>query len=153
MAAEYVESTEQQVSLNNPVTFDASIPCRKGFIYHENGSGVFILRGIVNNPNACFAQYQIVFNGNIAIPTGGAVTPIAISIVESGEPKPGSTAIYTPAAVEDFGNVTSTSIVKVPRGCCFTVAIEYVSGVTDGTTTPTPAILVRNGNLTINRIA
>ena len=152
MAAEYI-ALDQQISLNSPVTFFASIPCRKGFIYHEDGSGVFILRGSVNNPNACFAQYQIVFNGNIAIPTGGAVTPIALPIVESGETKPGSLAIYTPAAVEEFGNVTSTSIVKVPRGCCFTVAIEYVSGVTDGTTTPTPSILIQNGNLTINRIA
>lgn len=152
MAAEYL-ALDQQISLNSPVTFYASIPCRKGLIYHEDGSGVFILRGAVNNPNACFAQYQIVFNGNIAIPTGGAVTPIAVSIVESGEPKFGSLAITTPAAVEEFGNVTSTSIVKVPRGCCFTVAIEYVSGVTDGTTTPTPSILLQNGNLTINRIA
>ena len=152
MAAEYV-AAEQQISLNTPVVFSASIPCRKGIIYHEDGSGVFILRGIVANPNACFAQYVVTFNGNIAIPTGGAVTPIAVSIVESGEPRPGSTAIYTPAAVEEYGNVTSTSIIKVPRGCCLTVAIEYVSGVTDGTTTPTPSILVRNGNLTINRIA
>lgn len=152
MAAEYV-AAEQQISLNTPVVFSASIPCRKGIIYHEDGSGVFILRGIVANPNACFAQYVVTFNGNIAIPTGGAVTPVAVSIVESGEPRPGSTAIYTPAAVEEYGNVTSTSIIKVPRGCCLTVAIEYVSGVTDGTTTPTPSILVRNGNLTINRIA
>ena len=149
MAAEYV-AVDQQISLNSPVVFDASIPCRRGFIYHEDGTGVFVLR---SNPNACFAQYSVTFNGNIAIPTGGAVTPIAVSIVETGEPKPGSIAIYTPAAVEEYGNVTSTSIVKVPQGCCFTVAIEYVSGVTDGTTVPTPAILVRNGNLTINRIA
>ena len=150
MAAEYVAPTEQSVNLNSPVILDASIPCRKGYIYHEDGTGILILRGITNN---CFAQYQINFVANIAVPTGGAVTPIAVSIVENGEPKPASTSIITPAAVETFNSVSCTGIIKVPRGCCFTVAIEYVSGVTDGTTTPTPTILVRNSNLTVNRIA
>lgn len=150
MATEYVAPFEQTVNLNSPVVLDASIPCRKGYIWHEDGSGIFILRGVTNN---CSAQYQVNFAANIAIPEGGTLTPIAIAIVENGEQKQASTAIYTPAAVGDYGFVAATGIVKVPRGCCFTVAIEYVSGVTDGTTTPTPAILVRNSNLTISRIA
>lgn len=150
MAAEYVASTEQSINLNSPVILDASIPCRKGFIWHEDGTGVFILRGITTN---CAAQYQINFVANIAVPTGGAVTPIAVSIVENGEAKPASTSIVTPAAVEEFNSVSCTGIVKVPKGCCFSLAIEYVSGVTDGTTTPTPTILMRNANLTVNRIA
>ena len=42
---------------------------------------------------------------NIAIPTGGAVSPISIALSVSGEPLASATAIVTPAAVEDYFNV------------------------------------------------
>jgi len=114
-------------------------------------TGIFILRGITCGQN--FATYQVTYNGNISIPTGGAVTPIAIAITVNGEPRVTSRAIFTPAAVDEYGNVTSTAIVKVPKGCCFSLSVEYVTGVTDGTTTPTPNINVLNSNLTVSRIA
>ena len=42
----------------------------------------------------------------------------------------------------------------VPRGCCFTVSVEYVNGtVNDPATTPTPLIQVVDGRLGITRIA
>ena len=63
-----------------------------------------------------------------------------------------SRAIYTPAAVEEFGNVTSTAIVTVPKGCCFTLSVRAVSGSTDATA-PADTIDVINANLVINRIA
>jgi hypothetical protein len=144
----------QSVALNTPVLFRASIPCTRGYVYHEDETGNFILRGIVNNQCNCFAHYQVTFNGNIAIPDGGTVTPIAISITVNGEPRLTSRAIYTPAAVDEYGNVTSTAIIKVPKGCCFSLSVEYVSGITDDpATTPTPVISVQNANLTITRIA
>jgi hypothetical protein len=56
--------------------------------------------------------------------------------------------------LDTYGNVTSTAVIDVPRGCCFTLSVRYVSGVTgDAATTPTPEIEVINSNLTINRIA
>ena len=148
--AEYLANAVQTVDLNSPVLFTASIPCNKGYIYHEDETGNFILRG--RTPN-CFARYQVTFNGNIAIPEGGAVTPIAVAISVNGETRPTSRAIFTPAAVDTYGNITSTAIITVPQGCCFDVTVKCVSGVTDGTTTPTPAINVINANLDINRIA
>ncbi len=148
--AEYLANAVQAVDLNSPVLFTASIPCNKGYVYHEDETGNFILRG--RTPN-CFARYQVTFNGNIAIPEGGAVTPIALAISVNGEARPTSRAIFTPAAVDTYGNVTSTAIITVPQGCCFDVTVKYVSGVTDGTTTPTPTINVINANLDINRIA
>lgn len=149
--AEYLANAEQNVALNAPVLFTASIPCRNGYIYHEDETGIFILRGVTSN---CFARYQVTFNGNIAIPTGGAVTPIAVAITVNGEPRPTSEAIFTPAAVDTYGNVTSTAIVTVPKGCCFTVSARYVDATTDdAATTPTPVIEVQNANLVINRIA
>ena len=153
MAAEYLANAVQNVNLNAPVIFTASIPCTRGYIYHEDETGIFILRGIVNNPCASFATYQVTFNGNIAIPTGGAVTPIAIALTVNGEPRTTSRAIFTPAAVDEYGNVTSTAIIKVPRGCCFSMSIEYVPASDDPTVTPTPVIEVQNANLVINRIA
>ena len=149
--AEYLANTTQLVALNAPVIFTASIPCTRGCVYHEDETGIFTLRGITNN---CFARYQVTFNGNIAIPAGGAVTPIAIAITVSGEQRPTSRAIFVPSAVDTFGNVTSTAIITVPKGCCFSVAIEYVDAtVDDPATTPTPTIEVENANLVITRVA
>lgn len=154
MACEFLYNEVQSVALNTPVLFRASIPCTRGYVYHEDETGNFILRGIVNNQCNCFAHYQVTFNGNIAIPDGGTVGPIAISITVNGEPRLTSRAIYTPAAVDEYGNVTSTAIIKVPKGCCFSLSVEYVSGITDDpATTPTPVINVQNANLTIARIA
>lgn len=151
MAVEYLANPVQAVALNAPVLMDASIPCTRGYVYHEDGTGIFILRGIVNNACANYVTYQLTFNGNIALPTGGTVAPIAIAITVNGEPRPTSRAIFTPAAVDQYGNVTSTAIVKVPRGCCFSVSVDAVAA--DAATTPAPTINVQNANFTIARIA
>lgn len=153
MAAEYLANPVQAVSLNAPVIFNASIPCTKGYVYHEDETGIFILRGITCGQ--CFATYQITFNANIAIPEGGTVAPIAVAISVNGEPRPTSRAIYVPAEAGDanYGNVTSTAIIKVPRGCCFSLAVENVDADEDPTTTPAPVINVQNANLVVNRIA
>lgn len=149
--AEYLANPVQSVGLNSPVLFTASIPCPKGYVYHEDETGIFILRGVTNN---CFARYQLTYNGNIAIPEGGAVTPIAVAITVNGEPRPTSQAIFTPQAVDEYGNVTSTAIITVPKGCCFSVSVRYVDAtVSDPAVTPTPAINVQNSNLVIQRLA
>ena len=148
--AEYTSNAVQSISLNQAAVFDASIPCPRGYVVHEDGQGIFILRGVTNN---CFARYQATFNGNIAIPTGGAVTPIAIALAVNGEPRQTSRAIFVPAAVDTYGNVTSTAIITVPRGCCFTLSVRYVAADEDPATTPTPVIEMQNANLVINRVA
>jgi len=148
--AEYLANAVQSISLNQPAIFTASIPCPRGFVYHEDETGIFILRGVTNN---CFARYQVTFNGNIAIPTGGAVTPIAIALAVNGEPRQTSRAFFVPAAVDTYGNVTSTAIITVPRGCCFTLSVRYVAADEDPATTPTPVIEMQNANLTVARIA
>ena len=103
MAAEYLANAVQEVSLNAPVLFSASIPCTKGYVYHEDETGIFILRGIVPNSCNCFAHYQVTFNANIAVPEGGTVTPIAVAITINGEPRLTSRAIY------QYGNHQSSS--------------------------------------------
>ena len=150
--AEYLtRDSVESVGLNQAIPFIDSIPCNKGYVFHQNGTGIFVLRGITNN---CFARYQIEFTGNIAIPEEGEVTPIATAIVVSGEERIGSRSIFTPAEVDEYGNVTSRATVDVPRGCCFTVAVEYVNGtVDDPTVVPTPLINVIDGSLSITRTA
>jgi hypothetical protein len=150
--AEYLTRDQvETIALNSAIPFIDSIPCTRGYIYHQNGTGIFVLRGITNN---CFARYEVVFTGNIAIPEGGAVTPIATAVVVSGEQREGSRSIVTPAAVDEYGNVVSRATVDVPRGCCFTVSIEPVNGtVNDPATTPTPLINIIDGSVSIRRTA
>ena len=157
--AEYTYNPVQTVEPGQNVILNDNIRCNKGYVLHRNESGIVILRGIVNNPTACFARYQVTFNGNIAIPDGGTVGPIAIALAIDGEPILTSRAIVTPAATaadpptaENFFNVTTTAIITVPKGCCFTVAVENVStpAAAGGVA---PAILVQNANMTVSRIA
>ena len=144
----------ESVALNTAIPFVDSIPCTRGYVWHQSGTGIFVLRGIVNNPCASFARYEVEFTGNIAIPTGGAVTPIATAIVVSGESRTGSRSIFPPAAVDTYGNVTSRATIDVPKGCCFTVSVEYVNGAVDNpTATPTSLINVVDGSLSIRRSA
>ena len=158
--AEYVFNPAQRVEPNQNVLLQDAIPCNRGYVIHRNGSGILTLRGIVNGGTCCFARYQVTANMNIAIPSDGtAPAPISVSLAIDGEPIQTSRAIVTPAAVatdpptsENFFNVTSTAIITVPRGCCYTIAVENTSsGLT--ATDPAPAILVQNANVTVARIA
>ena len=99
--AEYLANATQLVELNQPIVFSASIPCNRGNVVHEDETGIFILRG---NSTGCFARYQVTFNGNIAVPEGGTVGPIAVSVAVNGEARSTSRAIVTPAAVEEYNN-------------------------------------------------
>lgn len=149
--AEYVYNNVQTVQPNQPVILNDSIPCTKGYVYHRNESGIVTLRGIVNNPCANFARYQVAFNGNIAVPEGGTAGPISLALAISGEPIATSEAIVTPAAAGDYFNVTSTAIITVPKGCCFNVSVENTTDAVG--TAAAQAIDVQNANLVVTRIA
>lgn len=150
--AEFTYNPIQLVEPNQNVLLNTSIPCNKGYVIHRDGAGIVTLRGIVNNPCATFARYQVTFNGNIAVPTGGTVGPISVALSISGEPIQTSRSIVTPAAVEEYNNVTSTAIITVPRGCCFNVTVENTSAPAAAGGVA-PEINVQNANLTVSRIA
>ena len=150
--AEFTYNPIQLVQPNQPVILNTSIGCTKGYVLHRNESGIVTLRGIVNNPCAGFARYQVTFNANIAVPEDGTVGPIAVALAIEGEPVLTSRAIVTPAAVGDYFNVTSTAFITVPTGCCAHVSVENVStGAT--ATAAAPAINVQNANLVVTRTA
>lgn len=141
--AEYIYIPEQTVEANQGVLLNGSSPCPNGQVLHSDGSALFTLRGPGNGQ--CFARYQITFVGNIAVPEGGTVEEISLSIARSGEILGQSLSAITPAAVNQYGNVTSTTYINVPRGCCFEISVRNSSN--------DQAILVRNANLVITRIA
>lgn len=142
--AEFTYNPVQLINPNQNAIFLTSIPCNKGYVYHRNESGIVILRGIVNNACSPFARYQVTFNGNIAVPTGETVGPISVALSIDGEPIQTSTAIVTPAAVDNYFNVTSTAFITIPKGCCFNIGVENVATI---------PINLQNANLVVSRVA
>ena len=149
--AEFVYNPVQVVQPNQNVLLNSSIPCSKGYVLHREGAGIVTLRGAASGCNQ-FARYQVTFNGNIAVPTDGTVGPISIALAIDGEPIQTSKAIVTPAAVDEYANVTSTAIITVPKCCCYTVAVENSSEGATAADTAT-AINVQNANMVVTRIA
>lgn len=151
--AEFTNNPIQTVQPNQQVLLNTTIGCPKGYVMHREGSGIVTLRGIVNNACGCFARYQVTFNGNIALPEGATLGPISVAVAIDGEPVQTSKAIVTPAAVDEYFNVTSTAIITVPKGCCFNISVENTSESLTPATTPAPPINVQNANMVVARIA
>lgn len=150
--ARYITTADSLVALNGTIPFNVvSIPCNTGNVVPVV-EGILNLKG--NTPNK-FARYEVTLQGNVQIPTGGAVTPIAIGIALNGAVIPESVAIVTPTADGDYWHINTTVTVTVPCGCCLTVSGVYVDGTEDDpATTPTPSIQIRRGaSLTVNRVA
>ena len=143
MAAEYSYPLVQTIAEDENVIFlDGDRACKKGYITHRSGSGVFRLKGA---GNACKTVYRVTFNANIAVAEGGTVGAISVALQEDGETLQNAVATVTPAAIGDFFNVSLTTFIVIPCGCCVTVSVENIS---DGT-----AIDVTNANIIFDRVA
>lgn len=150
--AKFTNNAIQLVQPNQPIVLNGSNWGMRNLIFHREESGIVTLRGIVANPYAQYALYQVTFNGNIAVPEGATVGAISVSIAQNGSPILTSRAIVTPADVEEYFNVTSTDFIIVPRGCCFDISVINTSESDDPATTPAPPINVQNANLVIQRV-
>lgn len=143
MAAEYSRIAAHTVAVDENILFDNGCrACRKGFIQHRDDSGIFFLKG---SSNGCRAVYRVTFDGNIAIATGGTVEPISVALTINGEELGNATATVTPAAIGGFFNVSVTTFIDIPCGCCVTVSVKNVSDTT--------AIDVTNANIIFDRVA
>ena len=143
--AEYRMNAIQTVTPNGSVVFSNDFfPCNKGLIIHQNDSGLFQVRGIVNNPCAEYGRLKITFGANIAVPTGGTVEPISVAITVNGVTEPATTMIVTPAAVDEYSNISREVEIPIPRGCCQNVAI---------TNTSSQAISMSNAIIDLDRIS
>lgn len=108
---------------------------------HREGSGLVTLRGVTNQ---CRARFRVSFGANVAIPTGGTVAPITVEISVNGEPLAETTMISTPAAVEEFNNISRVLFLNVPSGCCTQISVK---NTTDAD------ILFQNASLIVERVA
>ena len=143
MAAEYSAIAAQTVAVDENVLFNNGCrACRKGFIQHRDNSGIFFLKG---SSNGCRAVYRVTFNGNIAIASGCTVEPISVALTINGEALGNATATVTPAAIGDFFNVSVTTFIDIPCGCCVTVSVKNVSDTT--------SIDITNANVIFDRVA
>lgn len=131
----------QVVGIDQNVLFTETAVSGNCSIMHREGSGIVTLRGMTNQ---CRARFRITFGANIAVPTGETVGPISLAIAVSGEAIPTSSMIETPAAVEEFSNVSSVLFLDVPRGCCTQVSVENTSTI---------PVNVQNANLIVERVA
>ena len=148
--AEYSANALQTVNPGETVVFTESPdPCQRGLVRHRDGTGTFLLSGWTPNRGGCCckntnssADYLIDFGANIAVPTGSTVGAISVALVIDGATVPASQMIVTPAAVEEFFNVSRAINVKVWNGCCESVAIRNTSDI---------PILVQNANVIFSR--
>lgn len=148
--AEYSANAVQTVNPGEVIVFTASdFPCNRGFVRHRDDTGNFLLSGWLPNRynNGCCcnsrtANYLCDFGCNIAIPDGGSVEEISVALVVDGTTLPASTMRATPAAVEEFFNVSRAINVPVWRGCCESVSVRNTSN---------QPILVESANIIFSR--
>lgn len=148
--AEYSFNAVQTVNPGESIVFtEAPVPCTRGLVRHRDGSGNFLLSGFVpNNGSRCCcnrnksANYLVDFGANIAVATGATVGPISVAIAIDGSVIPASTMTVTPAAVEEYFNVSRAINADIWRGCCESLT------VVNNSTVP---ILVQNANIIFSR--
>ena len=131
----------QTVATNQAVIFTETAIGGNYSLVHREGSGLVGLRGLPNGQSR--ARFLIEFGANIAVPTGEN-GPISLAIAINGEPVLTSNMISSPAAAEEYNNVSSSLYVDVPIGCCSQISVENTSAI---------PILVQNANLIAERVA
>lgn len=145
--AEFSANALQTVNPGETVIFTESpVPCRRGLIRHRDDTGNFLLVGYIPRQYGCRcnkeANYLVDFGANIAIPTDGTVGAISLAITMDGATLPASNMIVTPAAVEEFFNVSRAINAAVFGGCCESLSVRNTSD---------QPILVQNANIIISR--
>lgn len=131
----------QTVAANQNILFPTTTVPGSCSMIHRVGSGLVTLRGLGQQARA---RFQIWFGGNVAVSTGETLAPILLAITLGGETLPATQMIVTPAAAEDFFNVSASVFLDIPSGCCQNISVKNV-GTTD--------IEVQNANLIIERVA
>lgn len=131
----------QTVAANQNILFPTTTVPGSCSMVHRAGSGLVTLRGLGQQARA---RFHIWFGGNVAVTTGETLAPISLAITLGGETLPATQMIVTPAAVEDFFNVSASVFLDIPNSCCQNISVKNI-----GTT----SIDVQNANLTIERVA
>lgn len=138
MAAEYTAVERQIIQPNGFARFTAApVPCTRGFIVPRLGSGVFQLSGLgvprmggcCCNKRVLGVNYDVDFGANIAVPDGETVGEISVAITIGGTAIPSSIMTVTPAAVEEFFNISRDITAQIVAGCCQNVSVQNLSTI------------------------
>lgn len=139
---EITANAVQTVAANQNVLFTESpVPSTTPAIVHREGSGLVLLRGVTKQ---CRARYKVTFGGNIAVPTGGTPSEISMALSLNGEPIPATSMLVTPAAAQEYFNVSSSAFIDVPICSSYTLSVKN---------TDANEILVQGANLIVERVA
>lgn len=140
--AELTAVAVQTVSANGNVLFTDDIGfrnCNRRFVYHRPGTGTVSVRGL---PGCNFTPLSVAFGANIAVPAGGTVGEISLALAVDGEVIGSTERLFTPAAVDEYGNVTASAEILVP--CWLPLSFSVVN-------TTDQDILVQNASLIIKK--
>lgn len=139
---EITANAAQTVAVNQAVLFTETAVSGNASMIHREGSGLVGLRGLPNGQYR--ARFLVEFGANIAVPTDETVGPVSLAIAINGEPVVTSSMISTPAAVDQYNNVSASLYIDVLIGCCSQISVENTSTI---------PVSVQNANLIIERVA
>ena len=147
-----IQSVQEQelilTSNTSPITFadtdlrTASANCFNGWLNHNEGSATFSILG--------GGIFEIDFNANVTSATAGNV---ALAIFADGVQLAG-TEMDTPVTVGIYTNVSSNKKIRVCGRGNVVITVASVPTITyDGTSTPTQVPIIKNANISIERLA
>lgn len=120
----------------------ASANCFNGWLNHNEGSATFTILG--------GGIFEIDFNANVTSATAGNV---ALAIFADGVKLNGS-EMDTPVTVGVYTNVSASKKVRVCGRGSVTITVASVPTITyDGTSTDTQIPIIKNANISIERLA
>jgi hypothetical protein len=133
---ELINTAVQTVPVGQSVVYNAT-PVRSscGKERHRAGSAFVTLLPP--------GRYLVTFSANIAVPTGETVGEVSLGITQDGEVLGGSTMRATPAAVEQYFNVSTQHYVDTYCNCCVNVGVQNTGEI---------PVLVDNPNITVVRV-
>ena len=135
----------QTIPANGVAVFTTVVePSNDDSVKFRPGTGAIVLSGFV--PCRCRRkgpEYSLDFGANIAVATGGTAEAISVAISLDGAAIPASEMIVTPAAVEEYFNVSRDLNFNVVPGCCDTVTVQNLSS---------HPILMQNATIKVNRV-
>ncbi len=131
---EFTARGVQTVKPGGVVLFTDATVINNNNIVHREGSGNITVRGGCG----CSGSKGTVatFGANIAFPatppTGetAATAPLSVAFAIGGEPDTTTEMIVNPAAAGEFFNVSRSTLIYTPGGCCTQIAVENTSNGT-----------------------
>lgn len=123
---ELTNSQVQIIPVGGTATFNVVVVKSGCAERHRAGSGQIDL--------VALGRHLATFSGNISVPTGETVGEVALAISQEGETRQGTVMRATPAAVNEYFNVSTQTYVDVysnctGSACCQTISVKNVGTI------------------------